>query len=316
MATCVGETKVGKACKSKAFAGSAYCKVHDENYKANRKTQLKESREKSAKTLEYIARRSGTKHLKEGEREEELAKAVKHYNDEQIMGYVTANIIPSIQHLALAGKDLLGYPRNQASFSRKIWMVISWHLTTDHQTYFNLAMSCKALYKVLVEDKIRHYMHPLKSIFTSPLLFLKPVYRVLSLKVPDEFDSLVETMKLPKVDEMMEVYAETYGLPGDDFAIARRKSDIFIDLIKRMIKATISGDDEFEETIEGGGIFDYLHKSAKFTLVSFPYQYMLYKEGRSTYLIVDAQRGKDIDRQVVDHLVPFDGRFLIQLMRV
>jgi hypothetical protein len=316
MATCVGETKAGKACKSKPFAGSAYCKVHDQNYKANRKVQLQELRERSTKTLEYIARRAGTKHLKEGEREEELAKATKHYHDEQILGYVSANIIPSIRHLALAGKDLLGYPKDQASFSRKVWMVISWHLTTDHQTYLNLAMSCKALYKVLVEDKVCHYVHPLKSIFTSPLLFLKPVYRILSLQVPDEFDNLMEIMKLPKVDEMMEVYAETYGLPSDNITIARRKSDIFIDLIKRMIKATMQGEDEFEESVEGAGIFDYLHRNAKFALVGLPHNYILHKEGHSTYLIVDAQRGKETDRLVADCLVPFDGHFLIQLMRV
>jgi hypothetical protein len=273
-------------------------------------------RERSAQTLQHIARRVGTKYLQEGEREEAVAKTVKQYNDEQILGYVNANIIPTIRRLALAGSDLLGYPRNQASFSRKIWMVISWHLLSDHASYFNLAMTCKPLYKVLMEDKVFHYMHPLKSIFMSPLLFLKPVYRILSLQVPDEFDSLVESMKLPKVDEMMEAYAESYGAAGDEITIARRQSDIYIDLIKRMIKGTMQGEDEFEETIEGAGIFDYLHRNAKFVLVDFPYNYMVHKEGRSTYLIVDAQKGKATDRFVLDHVVPFDGRFLIQLMRV
>jgi len=126
----------------------------------------------------------------------------------------------------------------------------------------------------------------------------------------------MEIMKLPKVDEMMEVYAETYGLPSDNITIARRKSDIFIDLIKRMIKATMQGEDEFEESVEGAGIFDYLHRNAKFALVGLPHNYILHKEGHSTYLIVDAQRGKETDRLVADCLVPFDGHFLIQLMRV
>uniref|UniRef100_A0A6C0CGG0 Uncharacterized protein n=1 Tax=viral metagenome TaxID=1070528 RepID=A0A6C0CGG0_9ZZZZ len=315
MATCTGFTKAKKACTKKAFAGSAFCRIHDENYKSVRKTQLKDLRERSSQTLAYIAQKSGTVRLEEGEREEELAKAVKHYNDEQIMGFVSANIIPSIHHLALIGEDLLGYPRNQSLFPRKVWMVVSWHLSNDHRTYFNLAMSCKALYKVLVDDKICHYVHPLKSILSSPLMFVKPIYRLLSLEVPNEFDSMTEIMKLPKVDDMLEAYADAYGSAGSKMVETRRRAEIMIDLIKRMIKANINGEDEFEEAIEGGGIFDYFHRDAKFSLVGFPYPYKMFKDGQSTYIVVDSNRSKTLDRLLVDHLVPFDGRFLIQLMR-
>lgn len=316
MTTCAGVTKAGKVCTRKAFAGSAFCKIHDEDYKAVRQANLKDQKEKSTLTLQYISQRVGSKRLDEGLQEEEISKSVKNHKDEKILPYVSGQILPVIRRLALAGSDLRGYPKGQADFPRKVWMIISWFLGSDHPSYLNLAMSCKGLYKVLVEDKVCHYVHPLKGSFRSPLLFIKPVYRILSLEVPEDIDSMLQSMNLPTVPEMLEAYQDAYGRAGSDLVQTQRKAEILIDLIKRMVKSNLGPNEDLEEIVKGGGIFNHLHSEAKFSLTRFPHPFMVRKEGISTFLIVDARKGKELDRLLTDHLLSFDGRFLIQLMRI
>jgi hypothetical protein len=316
MATCVGQIRGGKNCKNKAQSGRKYCKVHDKDYKDAQKSRTEERKAKSFKTLDYIAARVGDNRLKQGLEEDNLVKTIKCHKESLVQGFVQKAIIPCIKELATLEYDLYGYPKRSTPFCRKIWMMISWHLSDDNRTYVNMAMTCKGLYKVFVTDKVKWYIHPLKAEIMSPLLFFRPVYRVLSLQVPTDLDDLLEVLALPTVEDFLAVYSEEYGYTKNEVILNRRKADAIIELIKNLVERTLEEGQEIDEAFEGAGLFGDYDTKAVFRFYDLPYRYKMFVRGSATYVMIDADPGPALERKLLDSLCPFDGQFLIKLMNI
>lgn len=316
MSICIGKTGKGKACNKKSQAGKKYCKIHDQNYREAKKAESIEKKAKSFKTLDHIANKLGKKTLLEGEEEDNLVKSIKSHKEEVVMGFVQKKMIARIKDLAVIEYDCYGYPKQETPFPRKFWMMLSWHLSTDIKTYFNMSMACKGLYKVFVLDKVRWYIHPLKNRITTPLLFFRPVYRVLSLQVPEELDDLLEVMKLPRIEDFLKVYEEQYGPTKSEFILTRRKADAIDELLKHFVNTTLDPDQDAEEIFEGAGLYTEYDENAKLEFEKFPYRYKIFKQEGSTFVIVDADYTPELERKIMDSILPYDGKFLIKLMAI
>lgn len=316
MSLCMGKTQAGKACKSSVPMGKKYCKTHDKDYQAAKKAKNDERKAKSFKTFEYIMARVGSELVKKGTEEDTLVKSIKSHGDHIVTGYVQKAIIPCIKELAVMEHDDYGYPKRETPFCRKIWMMLSWHLSDDTKSYMNMAMTCKGFYKVFVLDKVRWYVHPLKGEMLSPLLFFRPVFRVLSLKIPEDLDDLLETLSLPKIEDFLAVYEEEYGMTKNEVILNRRKSDAIQELLQHLVHATLAPEQEFEEAIEGAGLFGEYEKEASFRFYKPPCRYKLFKKGKSTFVMFDTDWTPAFERTLLDLLCPYDGQYLIKLMRV
>lgn len=316
MALCIGKTKADKPCKSKPQPGRRFCKVHDKDYKDAKKTSTLERKAKTTKTLQYIAAKIGSKRLAEGNAEDEFVKNARPHNTSAVVGYVEKTIIPCIEKLAVMEHDDYGYPRRQTPLVRKFWMMLSWAVSDDSKTYMNVAMTCKGLYKVFVLDKVKYYVHPLKGEIRSPLLFFRPIYRVLSLEVPEDLDEVLEISKLPKVEDFLAVYEDEYGPAKTKSLMIRRRAEAINELLKHLVTVNMEPEQEPEEVIKGAGLFGEYTSEAKFILENFPYRYKLFKRGQTTYIMIDAELSPGFERKLKDSLCPYDGKYLIKLMHV
>lgn len=326
---CIGILGSGKLCGKNVKDNTRWCTIHNPTYiRAKRDPNAKKNRElKQERVLTMIASKVGVvADVEKWALDEAEAKKINPANLIQVASFVRREMPKRITRLALMGSDLTPYlnPKVKSgvgpeAFSRRVWMMISWHLISDLRSYENLAMSSKKLYKVLLLDKVRHYEHPLKTVLKSPRIFFMPVYRILEFSPPENLDTLAENSGLPSVRLMMKAYASEYGAPKNPLDIAQRTCDVILALVKEIVAKHLGPDDEFEEDIKGSGI---MSRAKPLTVPKFencPIRVKTFRVKKDTFLVAQCYSfalWPQVERTLSDCLVSFDNGKLIRLMKV
>lgn len=315
--TCIGKIKgTDKVCGHKAQPRSKFCKVHDESYKNFKKAQKEETKEKNNAAIQHMVRKFNSKTYEQGLKEDELLKQIKWYQEGVCDTYYNGCARHITKTLALKGIDMKGCPNHMCSFSRKIWMVISWHLIDDLSSYQNLAMSCKAIRKVLVDDKVAFYEHPFQRIFRSPKLFFFPIFRVLMLDIPDNFDEVLADQEMPSIQEMVDVLTSEYGVANSPHEALKRRSKAMLEAIEYIVSKELGPKGKIVETVKDCGLFIDLSDGAVPTFHELQFRTKTVVLGEITYVIADAPNDTKTMKLIAGALVPFKNNRLYRLAKV
>lgn len=320
MANCIGVKKDGRLCDHKAKPDSLYCGVHDPNKKrkaTSRKTvdkvKLREKFDKLAQKVKYVPTQEDIEHKL-------LSKLNRVGLMSQMPAMVNKTMAKAVQKYALASFDYVSLLGGKAvAFPRKIWMIISWHLSSDIQTYHNVAITCKKLYDVFVKQKVFWYYHPLKGKLKSPKIYTFPIYTVLEFMIPEDLNDILKGNNLPSVEDVLEQFKMDTGAPKSEFEASQRKGDILLELSRTLIKQEMEADVEFEEEITGGGIFSNATTIKKVKFNDDNIKSKCVKLGKTLYVIIVPIPGLStsaLERHINKHLYNFTGVSVVQLMRV
>src|SRR5690606_38516084 len=151
-----------------------------------------------------------------------------------MVDYITEIVSHAVRNYSRSEVDLRPIlklmPRRPAEetpvpFPRKVWMTISWYLADDVKTYENMAMTCKGLYNIFVQQKVLWYFHPLRGHLKSPRIFTFPIFRVVEFIIPDELENLLSESNLPSVMDVLAQYDRELGIARTPFESTQRKGD-------------------------------------------------------------------------------------------
>lgn len=320
---CIGKLLNGNPCSKNANSGTKWCTIHDPNYvrkKAPTVDEKKARKDKEDRILDMIATKVGSvATFAEWEEEELMAKKINVGSVVQIASFVRQEIPKRIRDLALCEHDVYPYVNQSIPFSRKIWMIISWHLINDMKSYENLAMTCKRIYKVLITDKVAYMKSPLIGRVKSPRLYFMPIYRVMEFTPPPNLDAIAQSSNLPTIAQMEAACLKSYGPTKTKLEAAQRTSDIIYELLKSIVIANLDPEEDFEEEIPGCGI---MSRAGVKTVPRFENCEIVTKTFRiqnDTFLVANCQvfsKFRAVEKTLMDCLVTYDKGKLIRLMRV
>lgn len=318
MTTCIATKKTdGKICGVKCKAGKLLCGRHDPEAQKERKPNSKKKldREKLQAVFDKIAKKVNYVPSTE-DIEQKRGKNDRSFVLQQLPAYMNKHTNAAMKTYALSGKDLKPYV---GRFPRKVWMIISWHLSSDLDSYQNVAMSCQKLYDLFVRQKVTWYYHPLKGQLKSPKLYQFPIFRILEFHVPTDMDDLLKKANLPSVEDVIKQYDESDGKPKTELEAMKRRTEVILELSKTLIGNEMREDDEFEEEITGGGIFSNVTSAKKLKFDDSTIKKKVFKHGDSYYVIVMPTKeisGTALERKLIKSLHTYNGRSIIQLMRL
>ena len=321
MSKCIGVFAKGSACRFKSAPDSLYCKKHDPKYKTEVQKKKSESVDLKIKVLTHIAKTVGFTNAKQFEKEDAEAKRIGSRCDFDAMKlYIKQTAPESIHALSLKGIDLRACPEGSYGFSRKIWMLISHHMIDDLVSYFSVAMTCKSIYKIFVKDKLRYFSHPLRDKILSPLMYFFPIFRIVWYEFSSELPELFAFQNLPSIESCLKEYENSLnGYVLSPLERNQKTAKIIAKLIGQLIEKNLEPGEEFEETIKGAGIFDYLPPKMNVEFEGLEYPYTVKRSGRDTFLIVmvnDVDEFRTVERRLMQTIKSFDGKNIIQLMRI
>jgi hypothetical protein len=197
-------------------------------------------------------------------------------------------------------------------------MIISWHLSDDLATYSNVAMTSKSLYKVFVQDKVRHMKHPLLTNVLSPKVFFMPVFRILWFEPPKNLDNLLKFENLPTTSEVTKFYDEDQGPAKNELDANQRKAHIIISLVKQLINKNLKPKEKLQEAIPGANIYTDPPKGTNPKFQGLGLKYTVVREGPAAYLVLnthfDETRG--LENDLMDTLVSHTPKGIFSIMKV
>ncbi len=319
MSICIGIKANRDKCARKTVNETKWCTIHNPSY-VKKKISTKKVTMNDRKVLEMVAEKlniEGT--YDDWIKEDILIEKANPKNQNEVRRFIECNIKRDIRKYATADTDLAVCANKESLFPRKAWMIISWHLRRDLTTYHNLAFSCRKLYKVFVEDKVRYFIHPLKHVLLSPLVFMMPVYRLLQFTPPPNLDKIAIGQGLPTIERMSKIYDKKHGVSESEAESTQRKTEMIISLVKEIIKKNLDDDDEFIENVEGGGIFEDVSKPIKIELGECNIPVKVFRVKGASYLVVKChKKGKmhEIEVLLSHNLRSPDGKTLLQLLKI
>ena len=331
---CIGKVGSGAPCTKNAKDNSKWCTIHDPTY-VRKKIDPNAKKTKQAKqdaTMALIASKiNSSADLGKWAEDDALAKKIDPTNAIQVASFIRAEMPRRVRRLALLEHDVYPYisasstsvesvnSKGPEAWSRKIWMMISWHLITDLKAYEALAMSCKKIYKVLLLDKVTHHYSPLKGIIKSPRIFFMPVYRIVEFQLSDNFESIATSNGLPTIKSMKAAYADAKGPVKSPLEDAQRTCDIIITLLQGIVQKTLDPEEDFEEEIPGCGVLGRAKANTMPRFENCDVDVNLYRVQSDTFLVAKCYsfaKHVQIERTLSDSLWSYDGKRVIQLMRV
>lgn len=251
------------------------------------------------------------------------------YDVEEVQKFLQRAMKRAVTKLAFRETNVVLPLIDGSPLTRSIWLRISHYLEEDDDTYHNLAHSCKSLYKVLCLDKIWYYVHPLKSKIMSTKVLRMPYVQVVQSEVPENFDVQLELSQLPTTAEC-EALVKQEMPEAPEMVI---KSEVILTLLTAFYDFLLEGEVdedgepfEYEEDIEGAGIFTYYkgHRPLEF---QESYKHLKVKAGKSSYLIMkpemvelkSGQKRKETEQETrhrFSHSIKgYDGDRLIRLLK-
>ena len=320
---CIGKLVNGKPCSKNANKDTKWCTIHDPNYvrkKAPTADEKLKRKSNEDRVLTMIASKVGAVATLEKWADEELAvKKINPCNLVQVASFVRQEMPKRILRLALCEHDVYPYVNHSVAFSRKIWMIISWHLINDMKSYENLAMSCRRIYKVLVEDKVSYMKSPLISVVRSPRLYFMPVYRVVEFTPPTNLDTIAVNSELPTVAQMEAACVKSYGPTKSKLEAAQRTGEIIYELLKSIVTKNLDPDEDFEEEVPGCGIMSRAGVKTKPRFEDCPIAVKTFRVKKDTFLTINCMsfnQFRAAEKIVMECLVSYDNGKLIRLMRL
>ncbi|MFS8159228.1 MAG: hypothetical protein ACMG6E_03270 [Candidatus Roizmanbacteria bacterium] len=303
---CQGYTKQGKPCQKKKPKNGIYCYLHDpEAIKGGSK-----AKKSDLKVISDL--KEEMKHVKLIERKKTNAKA---YDMEERDSCARQIIKENVEELALTESGVeIAHIDGAVPFTRKVWMIIGWHLETDINAYVALAMTCKDLWRVLCADKIWYLEHPLKGKFLSPRLYRMPIALVVELKIPHHFDKILQMASLPSIEDVLMTAVDTETKSTAEQIMG----DVILSLYETMIKAKCAKwvDEEFIEEIEGAGVMTYYKGKNPVEFTKNPGKHRIEQVNGHSWIIMHSQNEQDFRkarRKFAKYLVGFDGKRVIRL---
>lgn len=231
-------------------------------------------------------------------------------------------------------------PESVVGLSRRSWQKIGWMLEGDRKTYANLALSCRDLYRVLCEDKIWAYYHPLRSKIMGdggvlhPLLLMMPFYRIVQFEIPSESEQALQDNDIPTFSQLLEFAKDDMkDLKPREFI--QRCGQIQQELMQTLVQKIVA-DSVYEPSIEGGGIFDDIsgkivvrsHKEkidfkimTKHVILDFvvkPPSFKLVGFKKNTWLILKSfsvTQDRKLHEELINSLIGYDGYRIIRFMK-
>lgn len=225
-------------------------------------------------------------------------------------------------------------------FPRRFWQKIGWELEKDRKSYANLALTCRELYRLLCEDKIWGYYHPLRSKtmhdggLIHPMLLMAPFYRLVQFEVPSESETALKENNLPTFEELLEFTKdEIKDMTQKEFM--QRCGDIMQELMQALL-TTLVGKSKYIPSIEGGGIFEDIRSKvdvrpynvdvdfSKITnnitldFISKPPDFKIVKKDNITWIVIksfNVTQDRIMHEEIKTSLVGFDGLRLTRLMK-
>jgi hypothetical protein len=318
MTTCVATKKSdGKICGVKCKNGKLLCKRHDPEQQKEKKPSSRKQvdREKLNEVFAKVAKKIGYVPTPE-DLEQKRGRIDRTAILDHLPAYMNRHTAQAVKKYALSGVDLVPYA---GVFPRKVWMIISWHISSDLKAYQNVAMLCKKLYDLFVRQKVTWYYHPLQGTMKSPMQYQFPIFRVLEFHIPKDMNELLKAAKLPSIDDVVKQYELSDGKSDTAFEAGRRRTEVIIELAKSLIRKEMKEDDEFEEEITGGGIFSDTTSANKIKFNDPTIKWKVFKMGNSYYVMIKPQKGvsaSELQKKAVKSFCTYTGISIVQLMKL
>lgn len=312
MATCIGiKRSDGEVCGLKCKADKLYCGRHD-GRRANSRKQM--DRLKKEKLFSTLAKKVNYRPTDE-EMYERTYASVTHQNAKKHMKeHVMKGLHKAVQFYKLGDKNVTPLlKRSKCKFSRNVWMIISWHLSTSPRDLESLAMSCKILYHLCVKDKLGYFYHPLKHKLLSPRMLTFPIFKVKEFVLPKNFDVMLAESDLPDVKSVLAEYELTMGVPTSPHDLAKRTAEVITELCVTMLQSSSDPDDA--DDVDPEDFFSVPKEAGRIQFHNLDLKLKLHKTKANMYIIVSSS---DLKRFEVEHklnraLVNFTGKSLLRL---
>lgn len=359
---CLGRTNKGTQCLINVKPGTSYCKRHTPGY-VSESTQTKIITMQNAQAaLDRLAEKTKDRE-KYG-----ICKFRDEYNieGEQLDEYVVATWIdtyvkkaiakiiardrdnyplpiyesPSDEGLSDVGKEIASNEgREMLPFARRHWQKVGWLL--DFESYCNLALTCKTLYRVLCLDKVWAYFHPLicqnhiffeNPVIMHPKMIKMPLYRIVQFEIPDDADDYLKEKNLPTLTQLIDFDPDAFKKLNVK-QYMQKCGDIQQELMQKLITEFLDKDQVYEESIKGAGIFDDVVGEVKvgshnyekipncvyLDFIEKPPEVRLISTEKATWLLAKSSSlaaTRIIHKQLKAKLVGYDGKRIIRLMKV
>ena len=303
---CLGKTAKGGKCKLNAGKDAIYCHHHDPSFKGK-------SKRKESKVIELLR-------LKLGKPKMEVDPRGDQHDPTARDKYIQKLLDDDVKELALAiSGEEIPYIEGTTEFTRRVWMMIGWHLEDSMIDYNSMSQTCKSMWKILCEDKVWYQNHPLKGKFISTLMYRMPLSRVVEIVIPEGFDKLVKYNKLPPVADIVEVIQEERG---PEFSHEQILGDVYYTLLEEMIQNNCDVDEDgdlcFEEEIKGGGILGTYQGKDPIKFVREPDKHQIFYSKHATWLMMrcmNPHKAWGVYKRFTRNLVGYDGERVIRLMK-
>lgn len=251
---CIGIVKAtGTKCNKRAKYGK-YCGIHDPARKDNKKAN-----ESNVKRILANLRIRLEDRYNIDFHDIDVEDLPKKVDLKDTTRVITEIVMRFLNELATDHKfrDLYSYMRADSlapQFPRLVWQKISNYLTkTDRDS---LAMTCRKMYFLNIQDKIWYYRHPLKNRMLSPQIFHMPIYRLVSMPVMNNLEKVLETLGKPTVEKLMDEYIAEHG----NFKSEKKLKQVIGWMIRYSTENILSKvleeeREDIEESIPGAGFF-------------------------------------------------------------
>ena len=251
---CMGIVKAtGKKCIKRAKYGK-YCGIHDPARKDNKKAN-----ESNVKRILVNLRVRLEERYDVAFHDLDVIDMPKRVDIKDTNRVLNEIVMRFLNELATNPefRDLYSYMRTDPDapqFPRQVWQSISKHLTkTDGD---NLAMTCKRMYLLNIQDKIWYYNHPLKNRIMSPRIFHMPIYRLVSMPVMNNLEKVLAALGKPTIEQLVEEYIKEHG----NFKSEKKCKQVLGWLIRYstehiLVKMLEEEREDIDEAIPGAGFF-------------------------------------------------------------
>lgn len=332
MSLCRATLASGKACQFKAKVGSQFCGRHagativkGGKKKSNNNNNAKMPRRKINQTAVLVKLREKMKTLYDITYEDwEIVDPKLVTNQGEIKKFMNEVVKESVHRFVLRDRAIDEYGRAYSylwdqpdvpGFNRSIWLRISWNL--DEQDYEALTATCRSLNRLLIQDKAWFARHPLRKIVHVYKIFHMPLFRLLYIPVPKELPEILQRLKLPSVQMMIDDYVFKNG-PFKSNLVARQfEGEIIKNLLEKVLSMQLLDDEDIKEVVPGAGLFQNIKTKTTIELLN-PVKHMKFVLNGETWILLHTNNENNATNAIsnlLNNLVGYDEKHIYRTLR-